>query len=237
MHEGHRQRMYERLINGDDLYSHELLEILLYAALPRVNTNEIAHALLDAFGSIPGVLNAEIDSLTTISGVGKSTAFFIRSVGEILRRAEDYAMGCAVFTSYGDIDKFVKMRMRRKNCEVLEFYFMDKTNKVISIHPYTNYNKDKVEIDPREISTLIAKNQPASIVIAHNHVTNSAEPSVYDDKFTAQIQLLCSLHNVCLFDHCIYCRTDECYSYFYNRRLEQIKKKYNFANLFDGNIL
>lgn len=237
MHEGHRQRMYERLANGEDLFPHELLEILLFSALPRVNTNFIAHDLLDAYGTLSGVLSAEVDSLMTVKGVGKSTALFLRSVGEVMRRIEENNSGCAVFSNYSDIIKFVKIRMRPKNAEVLEFYFMDRSNRVTSIHPYTSHNKDKVDVDPREIVALIAKNSPRSIAIAHNHLTNSAEPSARDDKFTAQMQMICSLNNVCLFDHVIYCRTDECFSYFSSRRLEEIRKKFNFSDLFNGNII
>ena len=237
MHEGHRQRMYERLINGDDLFSHELLEILLFSALPRVNTNHIAHALIDTFGTLSGVLSADVDSLMTVPGVGKSTALYLKSVGEVMRRVDENNSGCAVFTNYRDIIEFVKIRMRRKNAEILEVYLLDRANRVKSIHPFTNYDRDKVDIDPREITALIAKNSPHSIAVAHNHMTKSAEPSARDDKFTAQMQMICSLNNVCLFDHVIYCQTDECFSYFSSRRLEEIQKKYNFAGLFKGEII
>lgn len=237
MHEGHRQRMYERLIAGDDLFSHELLEILLFSALPRVNTNDIAHSLLDAFGTLSGVLSADFDSLMTVPGVGKKTALYLKSVGEVMRRVDDNDVGCAVFSNYGDIENFVKIRMRKKNTEVLEFYFMDKLNRVTGIHPFTSYDKTKVEIDPREIVSLIAKNSPKSIAVAHNHLTDSALPSARDDKFTAQMQMICSLNNVCLFDHVIYCRTDECFSYFSSRRLDTIKGKFNFGDLFKDEII
>ena len=63
MYEGHRRRMYGKLKSGDSLYEHELLEILLFNAFQRKNTNPIAHALLDAFGSIAGVFNAEVEQL------------------------------------------------------------------------------------------------------------------------------------------------------------------------------
>lgn len=237
MHEGHRQRMYERLINGDDLFSHELLEILLFAILPRINTNDIAHTLLDTYGTLSGVLSADVDSLTSVPGVGKSTALYLKSVGEVIRRVEENNSGCASFANYRDIIEFVKIRMRRKHAEVLEFYFMDRQNRVTSIHPFTCHANDKVDIDPREIVSLIAKTTPRSIAVAHNHLTKSAQPSARDDKFTAQMQMICSLNNVCLFDHVIYCQTEECFSYFSSRRLETIREKYNFTDLFKGPII
>ena len=72
MHEGHRKRMLERLAQGgENLQEHELLEILLFNAIPRKNTNEIAHNLLNAFGNIDGVFGAEFSQLSEIEGVGR----------------------------------------------------------------------------------------------------------------------------------------------------------------------
>ena len=70
MHEGHRKRMYEKLKNGDGLYDHEILEILLFNAIPRKNTNPVAHELIKTFGSLSGVFAAEPERLMTVDGVG-----------------------------------------------------------------------------------------------------------------------------------------------------------------------
>ena len=78
MHEGHRQRMIARLEDHEEsLLDHELLEILLFNAIPRKNTNEIAHALLEKFGSLSAIATAETKSIATVKGVGESTAAYL----------------------------------------------------------------------------------------------------------------------------------------------------------------
>ena len=81
MHEGHRQRMLRRL-NTDErsMPNHEIVEVLLYNAIPRKNTNETAHRLLDAFGSLDGIFHASFEQLCRIEGVGRETAAYLRTI-------------------------------------------------------------------------------------------------------------------------------------------------------------
>ena len=79
-HSGHRQRLRDRYEqSGAGAFAdHELLELLLTYAIPRRDVNEIAHALLERFGSLEGVLSAELSALTSVPGIGESTAMFLR---------------------------------------------------------------------------------------------------------------------------------------------------------------
>ena len=78
-HIGHRERMLSRLdrVGSEAFEDHELLEALLFYALPRVNTNEIAHALMDKFASLDRVMSASIDALSSVDGISKKTGMFI----------------------------------------------------------------------------------------------------------------------------------------------------------------
>ena len=76
MHEGHRRRLLQKLKNGDNLFEHELLEILLFNAYPRKNVNPVAHALLSRFAGIGEILQASPDELTTVEGVGENVALY-----------------------------------------------------------------------------------------------------------------------------------------------------------------
>ena len=80
LHSGHRDRLRQRLMTfgADALCEHELLELILFYALPRVNTNDIAHCLVNRFGTINNILNAPQSELESVRGVGGSTAEFIR---------------------------------------------------------------------------------------------------------------------------------------------------------------
>lgn len=85
LHQGHRERMRTRFLTygADALCEHELMELILFFALPRVNTNETAHRLLDEWGSISGVLSAEREDLMKINGVGSAAADFLCLLSEI----------------------------------------------------------------------------------------------------------------------------------------------------------
>ena len=86
MHEGHRERLKEKLITSpNSLQPHEVLEILLFYAIPRKNTNEIAHQLLNMFdGSLKKVFSADMEILKSIKGVGENTAHFLKTMSKIL---------------------------------------------------------------------------------------------------------------------------------------------------------
>ncbi len=90
LHKNHRKRMQNKVLNGDidSMYDHELLEMLLFIPIPRVNTNPIAHRLLNKFGSIPEVLHASESELITVEGVGKSTAKYLKSLEKLFEDFE-----------------------------------------------------------------------------------------------------------------------------------------------------
>lgn len=236
MHEGHRKRMYEKLKNGDALYDHELLEIFLFNGFPRLNTNPVAHALLDNFGSLSGVFSADINRLKTVKGVGESIALFIKCNGEILQRISTVNNGIAFLNNYDEFKTFVTVRMRGKNEEVLELYFLEKNGKVKRILSFTSADKSKVEVSTSDISTIVAAEKPYGILVAHNHLSGSSSPSANDDRFTNELQLMCSLHNVILYDHCIYASDTNVYSYFTSGRIEGIRRDFSFKQLVDAQL-
>ena len=236
MHEGHRQRMYEKLKKGEDLYDHELLEIFLFNAFPRKNTNPIAHALIDSFGSLSGVLNADIEKLMTVKGVGESVALYIKCNAEILRRINTANTSIAVLKTYDEFKTFATVRMRGRNEEVLELYFLEKSGKVKRIISFTNDDINKVEISTRDLSASIAAEKPYGILAAHNHLSGSSSPSDNDDRFTKELQLVCSVHDVILYDHCIYASDTNIYSYFSSGRIDEIRREFSFKELVDEKL-
>ena len=184
MHEGHRKRMYEKLKNGDSLYEHELLEILLFNAFQRKNTNPIAHALLDAFGSIAGVLNAEVGELCAVEGVGESVALYLKCIGECTKKAvSSEKPGAVCLKNYEDFRRFVCARMRGKTAEVLELYCLDKSGKVKKISSFSSNEQSKVQVDADRVAKIISAVKPYGLIIAHNHLSGSSLPSENDDSF------------------------------------------------------
>jgi DNA repair protein RadC len=230
MHEGHRQRLLSKLESGDNLYEHEILEILLFNAYPRRDVNPIAHALLQRFAGIKEILTADVAELCTVEGVGENVALYLKCIGKCL----DLSGNCDNFGTVKNTEQFKKlisMRFRGKSNEYLELYFLDKGGRVKRICSFTSDDANRVDIPPEDIAKLISVHKPYGIFVAHNHVNCSSEPSYSDDQFTKQVQLICSISNVKLYDHCIYSSDNDIYSYFISDRIDQIKQEYNISEL------
>lgn len=236
MHEGHRRRMYEKLKDGSGICDHELLEILLFSACPRKNTNPVAHALIDAFGSLAGVFEAEVEQLMTVDGVGENVALFLKCVGECNRRVKSANTGVAMLKTYEDFRFFTTVRMRGKQEEVLEFYCLEKNGKVKRIFSFTDTERNKVEVETDKIAYVIATEKPYGLLVAHNHLSGSSAPSANDDRFTVELQLMCSINNVVLYDHCIYASDTNVYSYFATGKIDEIKRDFSFKELIDKQL-
>ncbi len=234
IHEGHRKRMNEKLAAGELLQEHEKLEMLLFNAYPRRNTNPVAHALLNTFGSMKGVFEAELKDLVAIEGVGESVALYIKCVALCCKTAygadgeeEEY------LKNYGDFKRFSAKRLRGRTSETLEVYFLEKSGKVKYIFSRTDSDEHKVSLKREEIPSVIAAVKPYGMLIAHNHLTGGSSPSPRDDKFTSEIQMLCDLNGIILYDHCIYASDNDIFSYFGEGRIDEIKSKYNLNAIID----
>ena len=107
LHIGHRERLRQRLMTygADALCEHALLELMLFYALPRINTNELAHALINEFGTLNNILNTSVDELTKVKGVGKSAAEFIRLAAVM---CENYEANAPEYDKLPDIDSLCR---------------------------------------------------------------------------------------------------------------------------------
>lgn len=226
MHEGHRRRIYNKLKKGNHFYDHEYLEMLLFNAYPRKNTNPIASALLEKFASLGAIFDAEIEELTSVEGVGENVALYLKCVGMCARRAST-CDNFGIINNMEEFKKFLSVRFRGKRHEYLEFYMLDKKNSVIRILSYTSDNRIKVMVQPQTIMREVTLSNAHSVFVAHNHVDGTSNPSKPDEDFTRQCQIMLSLSGVEFLDHCIYSGDDDIYSYRLNGRLDEIKYAYN----------
>lgn len=235
MHEGHRQRMYERLSRADGLQDHELLEILLFSAVPRKNTNPIAHELLSAFSTLEGVFRADMEELLSVRGVGKETAAYLKCVGAVYARMNRKGEELPRFFNVRTFSEYVSARLGALGSEAVELYCIDANERVRCSRRFAVGTADRAELEPEEVSRFLALQHPAGLVAAHNHPSAPARPSDADDAFTAQLQLLCSMNNVRFYDHIIV-GTDGTYSYFLVGRMEEIRRNFDVAHLIGGKL-
>lgn len=225
-HAGHRQRLYAKLESGK-LENHEYLEALLFNAIPRRNTNEIAHRLLSRFGSFSGVFKASVDELKTVDGVGDNVANYLFLIGEIFRRVDKEEKACypRVYVK-SEFEQYLKNKAyvgETKEC--FDCYFLDRSGVIKCWKRFESDSEYSVSIKPELLNKLLANIQPFALVVAHNHVKGECLPSRQDDQTTSQLQMLCSIQNILLCDHYIVSPVGV-YSYHSSGRLQEIAKKF-----------
>lgn len=232
-HSGHRKRLVEKLAKGA-LLEHEVLETLLCNAIPRKNTNDIAHRLLAEFGSVTAVLNAPLEKLKEVNGVGDSVAAYLRCVGTFceLYYAE-YKERFPDTYDEKDFSAFVRREYSFLNTEILDCFLIDKAGRILQRKRFSNYSADYAELDPKDFSDLLATRGIAGIVLVHNHPLGGCSPSEADHNLTKQCQCLCSFHNLLLCDHVV-CGQDGVFSYYHEGLLKGISKSCSIRQLLEG---
>lgn len=205
IHDGHRQRLRKRFLASPSSFEdHELLELLLFYIYPRVNTNEIAHNLLNRFGSLKGVLDAGIPALTQVQQIGDNAALFFRVVSETLSRYKlEYPKSINAIDSHETLARYLCSLFAGTDNEVTYLLLFDSKNKLISC---TNigegYSCGNV-LSMRTITTLTMNSNAASAIVVHNHPNGKAIPSGEDLAATNNINTVMSLNGVKLIDHFI----------------------------------
>ncbi len=229
-HTGHRKRIIKKLESGT-LLDHELLEIMLFAVLPRRNTNDLAHRLLNQFGSIEEVYSASMEDLMCVPGIGESIAAHIRCTGIVYRKhfLEEKNRFTGKFESR-NFAAYVKERYEEVNCEVIDVYMLGRKGQIVKRHRFTDQNELSAELYVTDLSKLLAKETPSGIVIVHNHPLGKDSGSEADDQMTLQCQFVCSMHGVLLCDHLIY-SPQGVYSYYLSGRLQEISEKYSMQKI------
>ncbi len=225
MHEGHRQRLIDKLINGKNILSdHEILEILLFFAIPRKNVNELSHKLLNEFGSLNGCLDANFRALCSIDGVGTKTAALLITVFEIHRRCNEQKDKLPIIFSFDGCKQMLVDSFRGSTEEKFVAFFLDKKGRILLRKIFCSHSHNSVTFDTQEFLKGVTARNPHSVVVCHNHLSGNCEPSYYDDKATEQLYFSLKLVNITLSDHIIVA-DENTFSYRTTDRLASIIKK------------
>lgn len=209
-HHGHRARMRERLLQSgpESLADHELLEMLLYYSIPRNDTNDTAHCLIESFGSLSGVLEARIDRLVDTDGVGESSALLLKLLGEASRRyaAQKLEVGdpVGVFDSPEKIASFLFPRFLGITVERVYLLMFDNGMRLLDCMHVCDGSVSGVLISTRRmVERAVAKNA-AAVILAHNHPGGIAVPSGEDMRLTRQIDHAFRLLEIPLLEHYVF---------------------------------
>ncbi|RST86397.1 DNA repair protein RadC [Aquibium carbonis] len=171
---GHRERLRERFVQAgaDALADYELLELLLFRAIPRADTKPVAKALLARFGSFAEVLGAPPRLLGEVTGVGPAVALEIKLAAAAAERMLKSAIrGRQVLTSWSAVIDYCRMAMAFEAREQFRILFLDKKNALIADEVQQTGTVDHTPVYPREIVRRALELSATAIILVHNHPT------------------------------------------------------------------
>lgn len=206
VHDGHRERrraLFRRC--GEDAFAdHELLEVLLFYAIPRKDTNPIAHALIDQFGSLQAVLAASPEELESVPEVGPSASTLIALVSALSRKAlTSAASGEVVLDTRARVGDFFVKLLASESKEVLYQLCLDAKGRRINTYRLSDGDAAGVAVNVRRIVENAILSGAVMVALAHNHPSGVAFPSQEDRDVTRQVQLALDAVGVKLVEHVI----------------------------------
>ncbi len=205
-HVGHRKRVKEKFLAslGKELHDYELLEILLFSAFPRHDTKPLAKKLLAKFGSIAAIVNADIDMLRDIEGIGEGAIIPFKIIAEISNRIlKNQAQAKPVLSNWQALLDYVKNALSELNYEVFRVLFLNKNFQLIEDELISIGENDHVQVSVKMIVKKSLLLNASSIVLAHNHPTGDLRASAADIKTTNEIVAALKSLNISVLDHLI----------------------------------
>jgi len=203
---GHRARLRKRLLDGgiDALGDHEIIEFLLIGAVPRRDMKPLARSLIQRFGSLAGVLNADPQSLARHPGMGEATAAALRIVAVAARRlARQTVHDQPVLGSWQALIDYLTIDMAHLTRERVRVLYLNSRNILIHDQHLRDGSLDEAQIDPREVIHKAMDLGAAAVILVHNHPSGSPEPSRADIQITQRIAEAGRLLNITVHDHVI----------------------------------
>ena len=210
-HDGHRERLRKRfLAQGlENLQDHEVLELLLFYALPRRDTNNLARTLLKHFGSIAAVLEAPLPELKKVGGIGDNAAVLLHLITPLSRRylLSRSEKGVSL-TSTQACGEFLLPYFFGSTEEMVYLLCLDAKCKVLACRLLQSGNVNSATISLRKAAEIAMNSNASSVVLAHNHTSGLALPSKADMETTALLKSTLEPLGILLADHIIVAEND-----------------------------
>ncbi len=203
---GHRDRLRQRFRDQGDnaLADYELLELLLFRLIPRRDTKPIAKALLDRFGTLAGVMGAEVKLLTEVKGIGENVATDLKLTAAIAHRMlKSELKGKQVLGSWSSVIEYCKAAMAYETREQFRILFLDKRNALIADEVQQRGTVDHTPVYPREVVKRALELSATAIILVHNHPSGDPTPSRADIDMTKMIVDTAKPLGITVHDHII----------------------------------
>ena len=206
IHSGHRKRTKEKYLNslGEDFNDHELLELLLFYAIPRKNTNETAHLLMEKFGSVENIVEASIEDLKTVDGIGDNSAILIKTVLAFSKRYTNNKKNCKKRLNTIDLAvDYANLRTMGAISELVYATYMDNSLNVIDTVLISVGAIDEAKPLVRTIIELALIKHATAVMLVHNHPRGGVEASPADVDFTILLERELHLIGINFVEHLI----------------------------------
>ena len=205
-HAGHRARLRHRLLRGGDeaLADYEVLEYLLAVARPRIDTKPIAKSLIERFGSLAGVFNADAKALADHPQMGETSAAALKVVALASRRlARAGVQDKPVLASWQALLDYLTIDMAHLTVERVRVLYLNTQNRLILDHHVGDGSVDEAAIHPREVVRRALELGATALILVHNHPSGNPQPSRADIEITNRIAEAGRLLGIVVHDHVI----------------------------------
>jgi DNA repair protein RadC len=204
--EGHRKRLRERFIKSglSGFHDYEIVELLLTLGTPRKDCKQQAKEAIKKFKTLRGVLEAPMEELQEIKGIGPHNSFGIRLVQEVAREfLKEKVIEKPVCKSSREVFDYLYHSMRDLKKEVFKVIFLDGKNQIIDIQNLFEGTLNASAVYPREVIKAAIKNNALSLIFVHNHPSGNPEPSQTDKQITEDLIFAGNIMQIKVLDHII----------------------------------
>ncbi|MFZ3047457.1 MAG: DNA repair protein RadC [Desulfatirhabdiaceae bacterium] len=204
--EGHRKRLREKFMESgliafrDD----EVIELLLTLGTPRKDCKDVARDLMKQFKTFHHVLEAPVDELMNVSGIGPQNVFGIRLIRAVAERyLEKRLMNSVLIHNARELFDYLYMNMRDKTRESFLVIYLDAKNRIIELETLFEGTLTSTSIYPREVVTAALRHHAAAVIFAHNHPSGDPTPSPEDYAVTRQLIAACRIVSITVHEHIV----------------------------------
>ena len=203
---GHRDRLRGRFLDkgADSLADYELLELILFMAIPRRDVKPLAKELLSTFGGLPGLLNAPVSEILKVKGASENTVTALKAIqASAHRMLKQEMIGKPVLSSWARLLDYCTATMAHERREHFRVFFLNKKNELLADEIQHSGTVDQTAAYPREIMKRALEIGATALIICHNHPSGDPRPSQPDIDMTMQIKAAGEPFGIVLHDHII----------------------------------
>lgn len=208
LNDGHRERLRRRFSKEglDHFEPHEVLELLLFYAIPRANVNHIGHRLINRFGSLSGVFNAKYEELLTVEGIGEQAALLLKMIPSVCRRyllSNVQDKGIVPLSNSALAHEYAAPYFIGRTVETLYVICLNNSGIPVECCYISEGIINATQVDMRKIVEAVVRNNAVAAILCHNHPDGLARPSPEDIAVTRKASEILESIGVVLLDHLI----------------------------------